>query len=34
MSVRIGKPEGGFGVQATDSRPSFANEDLTKEASR
>jgi hypothetical protein len=34
MFLRIGKPGFGFGVQATNTRPSSANEDLTKEASR
>lgn len=34
MSLRIGKPGFGFGVQVTHTRPSSANEDLTKEASR
>jgi hypothetical protein len=34
MSVRIGEPEGGFGVQATKTRPSFVNGDFTQEASR
>jgi hypothetical protein len=41
MSLRIGKPGFGFGVQVTHTRPTFAifasekaNEDLTQEASR
>jgi hypothetical protein len=34
MSVRIGIPEGGFGAQASKTRPSSASEDLSKEASR
>lgn len=34
MSRRIGNPGFGFGFTSTNSRPSLANEDLIKEASR
>ena len=41
MSLRIGKPSFGLGVEATKPQPTFAgfasemaNEDLTKEANR
>lgn len=34
MPVLIGKPGFGFGVQATNTRPSYAGEDFTKEAGR